>query len=90
MPTLVKTRRKASGRSQAAVQAQMPPLLAPAMARSLALVVRRDLVGLLDVGKDFVEEEPCVGVAESVVFVTAVEAVQRIGGVRGDASRRDE
>lgn len=34
-PKALNTRRNASGRSQAAVKAQIPPLLAPAMARSL-------------------------------------------------------
>ena len=50
MPTLVKTRLKPSGRSQAAVQAQIPPLLEPAMALGNALPVDllQSLFALLD------------------------------------------
>jgi hypothetical protein len=43
VPMALKTRRKASGRRQAAVNAQLAPLLFPAMARSLPSVERRSL-----------------------------------------------
>ena len=84
MPIALKTRRKASGRSQAAVNAQIAPLLAPPMARSLPSLRKLDrpAVGgrlLLDFGQQFLEQEPGVIVAQAVVFVAAVEAVQRLG-----------
>ena len=95
MPMVLKTRRKASGRSQAAVKAAIAPLLRAAD-RAVVAVVRepdRPAVGgrlLLDLGQQFVEEEPGVGVAEAVVLVAPVEAVERVSASRLDPPGRDE
>ena len=91
----LKTRRKASGRSQAAVNAQIAPLLDAADARSLPSFdsrIGRPSLGrlLLDLGQQFVEQEPGVVVAEAVVLVAAVEAVERLVGRRLHAAVHDE
>ena len=83
MPIALKTRRKASGRSQAAVNAAIAPLLEPAMQRSLPSLREPDrpAVGgrlLLDLGQQLVEQEPGVVVAQAVVLVAAIEAVERL------------
>ncbi len=95
MPIALKTRRKASGRSQAAVNAAMAPLLEPAMARSLPSLrepdrpaVRRGL--RLHLGEELVQQEPGVVVAEAVVLVAAVEAIERLVGGRLHAPVHDE
>ena len=84
MPIELKTRRNASGRSQAAVKAQIAPLLAPPMARSLPS--RDSLIGrpsdgaqLLDLRQQLLEQEPDVTVAQAVVFEAAIEPIDRPG-----------
>ena len=79
----LKTRRNASGRSHAAVNAQIAPLLRPADARSLPSLERRIgrpslAVFVLDLRQQLFEQEPGVVVAEAVVLVAAVEAVERL------------
>ena len=95
MPIALKTRRKASGRSQAAVNAQIAPLLAPPMQRSLPSFDSR--IGrpsarrlLLHFGQQLLEQEAGVVVAQAVVFVAAVEAVERLVGGRLDPAVHDE
>ena len=79
----LKTRRKASGRSQAAVKAAIAPLLEPAMQRSLPSCESRigrpsEVVFFSTSGKQLVEQEAGVVVAQAVVLVAAVEAVERL------------
>ena len=83
VPIALKTRRNESGRSHAAVNAQIAPLLAPAMQRSLPSFdsrIGRPSGGLLrlDLGQQLLEQEPDVVVAQSVVFVAAIEPVHRL------------
>ena len=70
LPTQESTLLNSSGRSQATVNAQMPPLLAPAMARLAAIVAQ--LHGLLDLGEDLLEQEARVLIGERVVLEAAV------------------
>ena len=72
LPMRLSTRRNASGRSQAAVKAQMPPELMPQMARSFGSV--DSLYCLADLGQDLLEQEAGVAVAERVVLEAAVVA----------------
>ena len=58
------------GRSHATVNAQMPPLLWPAIARPAGIVAQ--LHGLLDLGKNFVEQEPRVLIRQRVVLEAAI------------------
>ena len=91
----LKTRRKASGRSQAAVKAQIGAAAGAADAAVVAVVREPDrpAVGgrlLLDLGQQFVEQEAGVVVAEAVVLVAAVEAIERLVGRRLHAAGHDE
>ena len=75
MPMALKTRRNESGRSQAAVKAQIAPLLAPPMARSFgsfeSRIGRPSAVGLrLDLRQQLLDQEAGVVVAEPVVLVS--------------------
>ena len=72
---VLNTRRKASGRFQAAANAAMAPELAPPMRAQIG--VGGEVVGLADLGEDLVEQEPRVAVAHIVVLDAAVEARQR-------------
>ena len=63
------------------MNAQIAPLLAPPMAAVVAVVRQLDrpavrAVFCLDLGQQFFEQEPGVVVAQAVVFVAAVEAVE--------------
>ena len=90
------TRRKASGRSQAAVNAQIAPLLEPPMRAVVAVLARggsagrRRSVFVLDLGQQLLEQEPGVVVAQAVVLVAAVEAVEGLVGGRLHAAVHDE
>ena len=80
---VLKTRVNASGRSHAAVKAQIAPLDGTADGAVVAALREDDLAIaarglLLDLGQKFIEQEAGVGVAEAVVLVAAVEARQRV------------
>ena len=81
--------RNASGRSQATVNAQMPPELAPPIARWSGSV--GEVVLLADLGQDLVDQEARVVVAERVVLEAAVVAAPLVLRVRlAEMSRVDE
>ena len=75
----LKTRRKASGRCQAAANAAIAPLLLPAMRAVVRIGRQRQAVGLRDVRQQLVEQEPRVVAAHRVVLVAAVDAIERVG-----------
>ena len=70
LPTHESTLRNSSGRSQATVQAQMPPLLMPGDGAAVGVVA--ELHRLLDLGQDLLEQEPGVLVGERVVLEAPV------------------
>ena len=72
LPIHESTLLNSSGRSQATVKAQIPPLLAPAIARLAASW--RSFTVFSTSGQDLLEEEACVLIRERVVFETAVGA----------------
>ena len=76
LPTWLSTLRKASGRCQATVNAQMPPEEMPQIARHSGSSV--SLYSLADFGQDFLQQEPGILVAERVVLEAAVAGLPRL------------
>ena len=75
LPTWLSTLLNASGRSQATVNAQMPPELMPPIAGPRPV---GQFIVLAHLGQDLFQQEPGVLVAKRVVLEAAVARVQAL------------